>query len=62
LEEGSVEVGSPEVVAGHGVSLNRGGSQGEHVVVRLHVRVVDAEQEKGGVGGWLAGGRLEKCE
>jgi hypothetical protein len=56
-----VEAGSPEVVAGHGVGLNRGGSQGEHVVVRLHVRVVDAEREKGGVGGWLVGGRLEKC-
>ena len=38
--ERSVEVDSPEVLAGHGVGLGCGGSHGEHVVVRLHVRVV----------------------
>ena len=56
--ERNVVVGSPEVLAGHGLGLSRGGSHGEHVVVRLHGRGVGCRRGEVWCGK-LVGGRVE---
>jgi len=53
--EGSVAVGSPDVLARHGIALSRGGGQGKHVVVRPHVRVVGCGREEGWLRGFVEG-------
>jgi hypothetical protein len=53
-----VVFGSPEVLAGHGLGLSRGGRHGEHVVVRLHGRGVGCRRGEEWCGK-LIGGRVE---